>query len=125
MDTHALLWITSDSSKLPIKCKSLYLEQSNEIYISKASVWEMAIKISLNKLKITNSLEKFVEDHVIANGIKIFDITLEHIYKIESLPFYHRDPFDRLIISQSITEAIPIISTDNSFDMYSVERIWD
>lgn len=125
LDTHALLWITSDSDRLTSKAKSIYLDDKNEIWLSKASVWEMAIKISLKKLQITNNIENFINDHVVGNGIKILDITLEQIYKLETLPFHHRDPFDRLIISQSMTVGIPIISSDHNFDKYNVNRIWN
>ncbi len=125
LDTHALLWITSDSDRLTSKAKSIYLDDKNEIWLSKASVWEMAIKISLKKLQITNNIENFIKDHVVGNGIKILDITLEQIYKLETLPFHHRDPFDRLIISQSMTEGIPVISSDHKFDKYNVNRIWN
>jgi len=125
LDTHALLWITSDSDRLTSKAKSIYLDDKNEIWLSKASVWEMAIKISLKKLQIKNNIENFINDHVVGNGIKILDITLEQIYKLETLPFHHRDPFDRLIISQSMTEGIPVISSDHNFDKYNVNRIWN
>jgi len=125
LDTHALLWITSDSDRLTSKAKSIYLDDKNEIWLSKASVWEMAIKISLKKLQIKNNIENFINDHVVGNGIKILDITLEQIYKLETLPFHHRDPFDRLIISQSMTEGIPVISSDHKFDKYNVNRIWN
>ena len=84
----------------------------------------MAIKISIGKLSIDYPLQEFVDHHIKGNDIKIMQIELPHIIKIEKLPFHHRDPFDRLIISQGMVEDIPIISSDDRFDSYPVKRIW-
>jgi PIN domain nuclease of toxin-antitoxin system len=89
-----------------------------------ASIWEISIKVSLNKLEIKSSLETFVEKHIIENDIHLLNIELEHVYPLVKLPFHHRDPFDRLIVSQAIYEKMPIISSDKNFDLYSVKRIW-
>jgi PIN domain nuclease of toxin-antitoxin system len=122
LDTHALLWILS--KRLSEDAKNEYLNRENTIFLSMASIWEMSIKISLNKLKLRNSLEKIVEEHVVGNDIKLLRIESSHIYPLQKLPFYHRDPFDRLIICQAMYEKMPIISSDKNFDLYSVERIW-
>lgn len=124
IDTHALLWIIDNNSQLSQKVKEIYLNESNEILLSIASIWEMAIKISLKKLVIPGVLSDFVKNHIIGNNIRIIDIRLSHIYRLESLQYHHRDPFDRLIISQSIDENISIISSDSRFDQYDVDRIW-
>jgi len=88
-----------------------------------ASLWEIAIKLSLGKIKLKIPFEKFIE-LVEDNGFKILSITFEHTLNVSQLEFYHRDPFDRLIISQGIVEDIPIISADSKFDNYNVNRIW-
>jgi PIN domain nuclease of toxin-antitoxin system len=124
LDTHALLWILSEDKRLSEDAKNEYLNRENTIFLSMASIWEMSIKISLNKLKLRNSLEKIVEEHVVGNDIKLLRIESSHIYPLQKLPFYHRDPFDRLIICQAMYEKMPIISSDKNFDLYSVERIW-
>ena len=124
IDTHVLLWIVSDSGKLSKKVKEIYLDENNEIFISIASIWEMAIKISLKKLKLSLPLSEFVQEHVYKNNIQIQNISLINIYRLESLPYHHRDPFDRLIISQTISENIPIISNDKQFYNYDIECIW-
>lgn len=123
-DTHVLLWIVGDESQLSATAKSVYLNPENDLYLSSASVWEMAIKISLERLKIPATLEEFVATHVRGNGIKILPIALDHLYRIEHLPFHHRDPFDRLLIAQAICENYPIVSADSSFDAYPVTRVW-
>ncbi len=124
IDTHTLLWIVTDNPELSKTAKKLYLDQSNEIFFSLASIWEMAIKISIGKLSIEKSLQDFTEHHIIANDIKIHPIQLSHVLRIEKLPFHHRDPFDRLIIAQGIEDNIPIISSDQIFDLYQVKRLW-
>jgi PIN domain nuclease of toxin-antitoxin system len=124
LDTHALLWILSEDKRLSEDAKNEYLNRENTIFLSMASIWEMSIKISLNKLKLRNSVEKIVEEHVVGNDIKLLRIESSHIYPLQKLPFYHRDPFDRLIICQAMYEKMPIISSDKNFDLYSVERIW-
>jgi PIN domain nuclease of toxin-antitoxin system len=124
LDTHALLWILTDDDRLSKKVRDTFLETKNIILLSLASIWEMSIKISLNKLKIKTSLASFVDQHVINNNIQILQILPEHLYPLEKLPFHHRDPFDRLIISQAIYENLPVITSDDNFDLYAVKRIW-
>lgn len=123
-DTHTLLWLTTDNIALTKKARTIFLDSENDIYFSSASLWEMAIKISINKLILKESLEDFTRNHIIGNDIQILKIELPHIYRVERLPFHHRDPFDRLIISQAIEDSIPIISSDEIFDKYTVTRIW-
>ena len=124
IDTHTLLWIVTKDKRLSKKVKDIYLNPDNQIFISLASLWEMAIKINLNKLSINEPLKDFIKNQVKRNDINILDIKTKHILLLESLPYYHKDPFDRLIISQSITELIPLLSFDKVFDRYSIKRIW-
>ncbi len=122
-DTQALLWIVSDDERLSAKARSIYLNNENEIFVSMASVWELAIKSSLNKIDLVSNLENFIQEHVIKSGFKILSISIESLFKVEELPFHHRDPFDRLIISQCIVEGYQVISSDDKFDMY-LQRVW-
>ncbi len=124
LDTHAFLWIVSDDKKLSRKAKKLFLNKSNDIYLSAASIWEMAIKISLGRLTLDEPLESFIETHAVGNNIKILDIKSKHLYKIENLPFHHRDPFDRIIIAQCMIENYFIVGSDKAFDSYPVSRVW-
>ncbi len=84
----------------------------------------MTIKISLKKLSIDESLREFTQNHIKGNDIKFLNIELPHILSLENLPYHHRDPFDRLIISQCIHENISILSSDRVFDLYPIKRIW-
>ena len=124
IDTHTLLWIVTDSPKLSNRAKKLYLSPENKIFISLASIWELAIKSGLGKFLLEKPLEDFVDEHIKGNDIKILNIELPHILRIEKLPFHHRDPFDRLIISQQIENNLSIIGSDETFDKYDVKRIW-
>ncbi len=124
IDTLTLLWIVDNNSQLTRTAKEIYLDENNEILLSIASIWEIAIKISLKKLIIPCRLSDFVKEHIIGNNIRILNIALSHIYRLETLKYYHRDPFDRLIISQSIEENIPIISSDSELDKYEIDRVW-
>lgn len=123
-DTHTLLWIVTNDSKLSKKAKSLFLNSKNEILFSFASIWEMAIKINLGRLSIDQSLKEFIKHHIKGNDIKLLSIELNHILLLENLPHHHRDPFDRLLICQAIAENIPIISSDKDLDLYTIKRIW-
>jgi PIN domain nuclease of toxin-antitoxin system len=124
IDTHVLLWILCDDRRLSENAKIHFLDRKNAIYLSMASLWEMSIKISLEKLKLKNSLETIVDEHVVGNDINLLNIQSSHIYPLQKLPFHHRDPFDRLIVSQALYEKMSIISSDKNFDLYQVKRIW-
>lgn len=124
LDTHTLLWIITDDSQLSAMAKELYLDKTNLVYFSMAGIWELAIKSSLAKINLGNSIEDFVDNHIKGNDINILDIKLAHILRIEKLPYHHRDPFDRLIIAQAIEEKIAILGNDTIFDTYKIKRIW-
>jgi PIN domain nuclease of toxin-antitoxin system len=91
---------------------------------SVASLWEVAIKHSLGKLHLSQSFEELFPHHPSVNSIVLLAIRLDHLTRIVSLPFHHRDPFDRLLVAQALVEEIPILSGDDAFDDYGVERIW-
>lgn len=120
LDTQTLLWIVVDHPQLSRRVRGIYLDQANEVFLSNASIWEMAIKISIGKLKLDDTLENFVSKHVKGNGTKILQIELEHLYPLENIPFHHRDPFNRLIISQSMVTNYPVLSSDQKFDLYPI-----
>jgi len=89
-----------------------------------ASVWEMAIKVSLGKLTPHVPFSSLVPGHLTKNGIALLGITVDHALQVAQLPYHHRDPFDRMLIAQAMTEGIPIVSADSVFDAYPVTRIW-
>ena len=124
LDTHAFLWLMVDDPRLSATAKKLFLDPSNNILLSLASVWEMAIKTNLRKLKLPQPVIDYVHQRSGRFKIHLLSITLDHLSLIESLPQHHRDPFDRLIIAQGQFENIPILTQDRIFDKYSVQNIW-
>lgn len=124
IDTHVLLWLAGDSKSLSKKAVSLILDEENSLFLSFASIWEIQIKSQLGKLDITRLLPDLIQEQCQSNEIKLLEVKLEHIYGLKDLPNHHRDPFDRLLISQSKIEQMPILSIDRAFDTYEVQRIW-
>ncbi len=97
---------------------------NNDLVLSTASLWEMAIKTSIGKLELLDSFDRLIPVQLEKHAIDVLSIRLDHISKIIDLELYHRDPFDRLIIAQGITEQIPIITSDAMFAKYPVKVIW-
>lgn len=124
LDTHAFLfWLTGDK-RLPPRCRRLVAAATNEIVVSAASVWEIATKARIGKLKHAGVVAADVPGHVVAQGFRAMPISMNHAQTAGSLPEPHRDPFDRMLIAQSQLERIPIISADEIFDRYGVNRVW-
>lgn len=127
IDTHTFLWFISGSSKLSATAKQSISNSNNEIVLSIASLWEISIKTSLNKLEISGSYESVIQD-VINFNIEILSINFLHTLYQSKLPLYHRDPFDRMIISQAKAEGFNLISGDQMLDHYfldgDIKRIW-
>ncbi|GET37854.1 type II toxin-antitoxin system VapC family toxin [Microseira wollei] len=124
LDTHTFIWFVTDNPKLSETARGLINDGNNEIWLSTASIWEMAIKQSTGKLSFGLPFRVFIEQQVSLNRSDILNINLDHIEVIVTLPFHHRDPFDRLIIAQAMVEQIPILSADSVFDAYGIQRLW-
>ncbi|MFY9224790.1 MAG: type II toxin-antitoxin system VapC family toxin [Blastocatellia bacterium] len=124
LDTHAFLWFIMGNSKLSTTARNYIEDTSNDKYISIVSLWEIAIKNSIGKLNLSGSFASVISSQIQLNGFEILDISFQHLVLVSSLPFHHRDPFDRLIISQSIVEFMPILGTDLLFDLYPITRFW-
>ncbi|MBM2814702.1 MAG: toxin-antitoxin system toxin component [Ignavibacteria bacterium] len=123
IDTQILIWIFGDSYRIPKKILDILKNTENQIIVSAVSIWEIAIKKSIGKLKFDFELKILVQE-IYEMNINILDITSEQIIKVADLPFHHKDPFDRLIISQAILENLPVNSSDVNFKKYEIELIW-
>ncbi len=123
LDTHVVIWLQSNSVKLSKNTLEILLS-AEVLFLSKVSIWEIAIKVKSGKLILDQSVEMFVESFIRFYRVKLLDISLPHIYQTQQLPLHHRDPFDRLLIAQATVEQIPIVSSDEWFDRYEIERIW-
>jgi len=124
IDTHTFIWYVTDNSRLSNQVLELINDENNQIFLSIASVWEMGIKYSLGKLTFNLPFETFINQQLTINDFTILDINISHITAVTQLPLHHRDPFDRILIAQAIVENIPIISVDNKFDAYPIQRLW-
>jgi PIN domain nuclease of toxin-antitoxin system len=124
LDTHAFLWAAADAPEFGRRARKSYLDPETDLLLSVASVWEMAIKTGLGKLRLTIPLDELVERGLSSQGIALLPIALEHVLAVRALPFHHRDPFDQLLAAQALAEGVPILSADGVFERYGVKRIW-
>jgi PIN domain nuclease of toxin-antitoxin system len=124
LDTHAFLWFVTGDARLSPLALSTIQNSDNEIYLSAASAWEIAIKNQLGRLKIDEDLELFITNQLVQNGFRPLTITIIHTIQTGKLPLLHKDPFDRILISQSIIENTPLISTDKDIKRYDVQLVW-
>jgi len=124
LDTNSFLWFISGSERLNVNARDLITDLNNQLVLSSASLWEIAIKVSIGKLELLQPYYQFIPEQLGKNDINVLPIELSHLTKVVELPFHHRDPFDRLIIAQALTEDIPIISPDPIFSQYAVKLIW-
>ena len=122
--THSFLWFVFGDPQLSAAAKSHIEDTNNTNYLSIVSVWEMAIKVSIGKLPLSQPLDVFIPDQLQRNGIQLLPARLPHVLHVATLPFHHRDPFDRLLAAQSLVEPMPVVSADALFDPYGVVRIW-
>jgi PIN domain nuclease of toxin-antitoxin system len=123
VDTQSFIWFVEDDAKLPDRIKILMENAGNQLIISIASLWEMTIKMSLGKLALSGDIESML-NKVLSNGFTVLPIEPKHLIVLSALEFIHRDPFDRIIISQSISDGLSLISSDAVFGQYPVERVW-
>ena len=122
-DTHVFIWYALGDERLSPRAKDL-IDSRHDRFISMASIWEIAIKVNIGHLEFREPFDKIVTDQFRINGYKLLNLKLQHLFKLSSLPLYHRDPFDRSIISQALVENMPIVSVGEKFHNYGVDIIW-
>jgi len=124
LDTHALLWWLDGDRRLSAKARTLISDEGTEVLVSAASAWEISIKAAAGKLPGALDVAADVLGCIHGQGFLPLDITVVHAQRTGSLPHVHGDPFDRVLIAQSLLEGIPVLSIDEVFDGYGVSRIW-
>ena len=124
LDTHTFLWFIEGNPNLSDAARNLIEEQGNQRFLNVTSLWEMSIKVSINRLKLGITLTELVKCQVYGNAIELLEIQPEHLDELAKLPFYHKDPFDRLIIAQSLAENMPVLTGDSAFESYPVTVLW-
>lgn len=123
VDTHIFLWLSDSSHLLSSSAKEILSDPNNSRVLSVVSVWEMQIKVAIGKLPLRLPLADLVREQRQKNGFEILPVTLEHVLALETLPTHHKDPFDRLLIAQSQSENLPLLSADAVFERYAINRL--
>ncbi|WP_347257378.1 type II toxin-antitoxin system VapC family toxin [Methylocaldum sp.] len=124
LDTHAFIWLVTDDPKLSETAKAVFLDNDNEILLSAVTGFEIAVKYSLGKLNLAEPPRQFIDKRIEANALTPLPVTIAHTMWLADLPFHHRDPFDRLLVAQALSEDIPILSVDSQLSAYEIHRIW-
>lgn len=123
LDTNALIWYATGNKKLRDPAKNAIADRGSMLFYSMVSVWEVAIKFSLDRFNLFVSVQEF-QDFYSKSGFKLMAIKPKHAMILERLPFHHRCPFDRMLIAQAMVEKCALISSDRSFQNYEVEVVW-
>jgi PIN domain nuclease of toxin-antitoxin system len=124
LDTQTFLWFIDGSRQLSRRAKAALENEDNTTYFSAASYWEICIKVSLKKLVLSKGWQEVIFQQLLANDFKWLPIERAHCDGIVSLPWHHRDPFDRLLISQALSNQLVFVSGDRSISQYSVPNLW-
>jgi PIN domain nuclease of toxin-antitoxin system len=124
LDTHAFLWFITDDVRLSRPAEQLFENARYDLLLSMASVWEIAVKVGLGRLPLPLPIRSFLPRQLAENEIRLLPIKLDHAFEAGELPVHHRDPFDRMLVAQALTEQVPILSADVALDQYGVHRIW-
>lgn len=125
LDSHTLIWSQDDPGQLSPTATSVLVDPANDRLLSVATIWEIAIKVSKKKLPLSMPFRTWIDTAIVDLGLTILHLSLNHAELQSTLPWHHNDPFDRLLVSQSLADNIPIIGIDTKFDAYGVTRIWN
>lgn len=124
LDTHAFLWLAHGNPSLSAVAKAAIADPNNDLYLSVASVWELAIKVSYGKLVLSDPLGVLIDRWLILEQIQLLEIRKPHALIVTTLPLHHRDPFDRILIAQAISEQFTLVSADSQFGAYPIPLLW-
>lgn len=124
LDTHTFLWFIAGDARLSQSARSAIEDLNNSRYLSVASLWELAIKLSIGKFELGEPFEILIPSQLAENRIELLDISIAHTAMVATMPFHHRDPFDRLVAAQAKIEQLTLVSIDDIFDAYGVTRLW-
>jgi PIN domain nuclease of toxin-antitoxin system len=124
LDTHAYLWFIGGDGNLSQSSRDAIEDPLNLKIISVASLWEITIKHSIGKLDLHNGIQPVLTEHITSNGFDLLSIEVGHLVKLGTMPMHHRDPFDRLLIAQAMSDNLAVCSADAIFSTYDIDRIW-
>ena len=123
LDTRAFLWFATGDRRLGRAARTALEHNEAQLYLSAASIWELAIKSSLQRLTLPDPLERYVAEKI-AEGYQLLPIEWTHAAAVEQMAFHHRDPFDRLLAAQALSEKMPLVTRDRIFRRYGVRTVW-
>lgn len=123
LDTHAFIWWFEDNRRLSAGARQA-IADATEGFLSIASCWEMAIKVSQGRLTLAKPIERLVPEQLGVNGFQLLPVDLDDVARVATLPFHHRDPFDRLLAAQALSDDLTLVSADPVFRKYGVKRVW-
>jgi PIN domain nuclease of toxin-antitoxin system len=124
LDTHALLWFYLGDPQLSSGARAAISDPAHVKLVSPASYWELAIKISLGKYLLTETYDQFIQHAIFDNGFAILPVEPRHTAVLVALPHHNKDPFDRLLVAQALTESLSLVSGDLVLDKYPITRLW-
>jgi PIN domain nuclease of toxin-antitoxin system len=124
IDTHTLLWFVWNHPNLSATALNHIVNPGNVLLLSTGTIWEMAIKVNIGKLTLASPFDVFVNQAIATSRLTVLPITVAHAAALTSLPLHHRDPFDRLLVAQALTENVHLLSADGVFDAYPIARLW-
>lgn len=124
VDTHVFVWWVEGSPRLSVRARGVISDSANRLLWSAASTWELAIKASVRKEQFRMPVRDFLAKYLTELGFERLPVEDRHAWHVETLPFHHKDPFDRLLVAQAQVEGIPIVSRDARLSQYGIERIW-
>ncbi len=123
LDTHVFLWLQTDPERLRASTRTLLAATENEVYLSVASVWEMAIKTKLGRLPIPEPLDRYVPSRCDASGVGLLSISAASAFEVARLPDHHADPFDRMLVAQARVEGLQLVTNDREIRRYDVRLV--
>jgi PIN domain nuclease of toxin-antitoxin system len=123
LDTHTFLWAISGNERLSRRAAEIFTGPS-DLWLSVASIWEILIKVQIGKIPLPEPTGPYLVKKIAENRIEVLAVSLDHVLKVETLPMHHNDPFDRMLIAQSLEEKLPLVTSDRLFAVYPVEVIW-
>jgi PIN domain nuclease of toxin-antitoxin system len=123
LDTHTVIWVIDGNSRMPQHIREMLVDSSNDVYVSAVSLWEISIKSRLGKYVLNESLVDITR-LLRKKGFSFLPVRLKHVYHLDTLELHHKDPFDRMLIAQSLADDCALVSCDDAFDLYDVQRLW-
>lgn len=123
LDTHTFLWAISGDERLSQRAKQVFLGPS-DLWLSVASIWEILIKVQIGKMPLPSPAGPYLVKKLVENRIETLPVSRDHVLRVETLPMHHNDPFDRMLIAQSLEEKLPLVTADKTFTRYPVEVVW-